>query len=136
MKFVADLVLLAEDLGFTPHGKAEDLAEHRLFQRVGFGKCLVQSRPGIVPFHDADTDVDRGHTALGVAQRGKSLHFFGDRQAAWDGIAVFLEALLEIQKEELTGAGGAKEVLRVAQDRDRGRVSFSSNHACPRRVSE
>ena len=73
-------------------------------------------------FHDAEADFERGHAAFGVAQCGEAFHFFGDREVGRDGGAVFFEAFLKVEKEELARAGGAEEVLRVAQDRDRGGV--------------
>jgi hypothetical protein len=42
VELVTDLVLIAEDLGFSPHGDSEDLAKHRFLQGVGLGEGLVE----------------------------------------------------------------------------------------------
>ena len=67
-------------------------------------------------FDDAEAWLEVCHVALGVAQGGEAFHFFRDWQAGWNRGAVFFEAFLKVKEEEFAGAGGAEEVLRVAQD--------------------
>ena len=111
-----DSVGSAGGMDFPADGGAEDLAEEGFLECVGIGEGFVEGGPGAVVFDDADSGVQCGHAAFGIADGCEEGHFFCDGQFRGDRGAVFFQTFLEVEVEKFSRAGGAEKCLGMAKE--------------------